>query len=226
MNWLYYLAEANIYLGVFYIAYCLLLNRGTHYQLSRAYLVVSCIVSFILPVVQIGALRPVPVIAGQLQPVGAAIYTLSPAPVPAEHNIVERHPPTASANVPVLASGHHFTLQDGLWYAYLTGAAVLLVLLFIKLYTLFRLAANAQSVQGGQYKVVYLPGPDFAFSFFGYLFIGADAPGADTIITHELVHIRQKHSADIIFLELLKIISWFTASAVHPSRIHFSIITC
>jgi hypothetical protein len=68
MNWLYYLAEANLYLGVFYLAYCLFLNRNTHYQLSRTYLVFICIISFILPVLQVGALRPVrpapPVSAG------------------------------------------------------------------------------------------------------------------------------------------------------------------
>ncbi|MGY3212223.1 hypothetical protein ACVW2L_001276 [Mucilaginibacter sp. HD30] len=33
MNWLYYLAEANLYLCVFYLAYCILLVKETHYQL-------------------------------------------------------------------------------------------------------------------------------------------------------------------------------------------------
>jgi TonB family protein len=104
---------------------------------------------------------------------------------------------------------HHFTFQDGLLYAYLTGAVILLVMLFIKLYTLYRLVGEKKSVKQGKYRVIYLPGTDVAFSFFNYLFIGDNAPGANTIITHELVHIRQKHSADIIFLELLKIINWF-----------------
>ena len=35
MNWLHYLLEANIYLGVFYMAYCLFLNKETHYLLNR-----------------------------------------------------------------------------------------------------------------------------------------------------------------------------------------------
>src|SRR6185312_1378413 len=59
------------------------------------------------------------------------------------------------------------------------------------------------------YRVIWLPGTDVAFSFFNFLFIGDDAPRAGTMITHELVHIRQKHSADIVFLEVLKIVSWF-----------------
>jgi len=72
MNWLYYLAEANLYLVVFYLAYCIFLNRDTHYQLNRSYLIFSCIASFILPVLQIGALRPVK----HTQPISQIIYTM------------------------------------------------------------------------------------------------------------------------------------------------------
>lgn len=51
--------------------------------------------------------------------------------------------------------------------------------------------------------------PTLPSPFFNYLFLGDNAPATDTIITHELVHIRQKHSVDVIFLELLKIVNWF-----------------
>jgi hypothetical protein len=48
-----------------------------------------------------------------------------------------------------------------------------------------------------------------AFSFFNYLFIGSKLSASSTIIQHELVHIRQKHSVDIVYLEVIKIICWF-----------------
>jgi TonB family protein len=209
MNWLHYLAEANIYLGVFYLAYCLFLNRNTHYQLSRTYLIFSCIAAFILPVLQLGALRPV-------KPVGqvSAARLMTPV-IPPQVSVTEPYQPpmvqTSATPSNLVPAGFepHFTLQDGLWYVYLLGAVVLLIMLFIKLYTLFRLTRNEQIVNESKYRVIYLNGTDVAFSFFNYLFIGADAPGADIIIRHELVHIRQKHSADIILLELLKIINWF-----------------
>jgi hypothetical protein len=60
-----------------------------------------------------------------------------------------------------------------------------------------------------QYKLINLNDENTAFSFFNYLFIGSNVPQAETIIAHELVHIRQKHSVDIIFLEIVKIINWF-----------------
>ncbi|WP_295795177.1 M56 family metallopeptidase [Mucilaginibacter sp.] len=216
MNGLYYLAEANLYLGVFYLAYCLFLNRNTHYQLSRAYLIFSCVVAFILPLVQVSALRSVktaePVYAIRpLKPV-EPVNTFGPVtPVMAPVvNVTEQyHSPTLGAPTAPAVIERHFTWQDGLLYAYLAGAAVLLCILFIKLYALFKMTRSKQAVNEGKYRVIYLNGTDVAFSFFNYLFIGTDTHGANTIIRHELVHIRQKHSADIILLELLKIFNWF-----------------
>ncbi|MDB5030716.1 M56 family metallopeptidase [Mucilaginibacter sp.] len=194
MNWLYYLAEANIYLGVFYLAYCIFLTKETYYQLTRAYLIFSCIVSFALPVLQIGALKPVEVAANT-----AVNYT-----VPVIHTTQ-----TASSIIAPVTIEHPLSMQDYLWDGYLLGAGIVLIILIIKLYTLFKLMRNADCVGRDNYKIVYLSGSDVAFSFFNYLFIGTNAAGADIITRHELVHIRQKHSADIIFLELLKIINWF-----------------
>lgn len=211
MNWLYYLAEANIYLGIFYLAYCLFLNRDTHYQLSRAYLIICCIVSFILPLLQIGALRPV-----KPEPVTPLTFAM---PVPARiiGPVQARAATPQVTQTPVLVAHtttvpfvvHHFTVQDILWYAYMAGAAVFLIVLLVKFFALFRLTGNKRSTRNGKYRVIYLSGNSVAFSFFNCLFIGEDTPEADTIITHELVHIRQKHSADIVFLELLKVVNWF-----------------
>ncbi len=197
MNWLYYLAEANIYLSVFYLAYCAFLNTQTYYQLNRVYLIGSCIVAFILPVLQIGALKPeqvvtaAPVVEYQLP---VAQYTEQ---LPVTNNIVQ------------VAAAPTLSTDDYLWFGYLIGAAILLVLLLVKLYSLYKLVNKVSNTKQANYKLIQLPQTDIAFSFFNYLFIGNNAHGAKTIIRHELVHIRQKHSVDIVFLEMLKIINWF-----------------
>jgi TonB family protein len=196
MNWLYYLAEANLYLGVFYLAYCLFLTKETYYQLTRAYLIFSCLAAFVLPVLQIGVLKPVE----------TAVATTISYTIPAytEPLHVTNYP-----SIEPVVIEQHLTLQDYLIYAYVLGACVLFILLMIKLFNLFKLMRDAQPIDQLNYKVVYLPESGVAFSFFNYLFIGNNAHGANTMIRHELVHIRQKHSFDIVFLELLKIISWF-----------------
>jgi TonB family protein len=201
MNWLHYLAEANIYLGVFYLAYCLFLDMETHYQLSRAYLILSCVISFILPVLQVGALKP----GRPAEAVNNLTYA-APATVDV---VAETAPPVAVITAAAPKTKPYINIADGLWFVYLMGTAVSMGMLCIKLFALFRLTRNAQHLEGGRYRLIRLPGTNAAFSFFNFIFIGDNAPLPDTMIRHELVHMRQKHSADVVFLELLKIMNWF-----------------
>jgi hypothetical protein len=154
------------------------------------YLLFSCVVSFALPVLQLGILKPVE------QPVTAVNFAFTTYPttfVPVAP--VEAHPA--------------FTWQDVLVYGYILGTMILLIALTIKLISLYRLTRRQNLDADGKFKLVYLDQSATAFSFFNYLFIGTKVHGSETIIRHELVHIRQKHSADIIFIELLKIVNWF-----------------
>ncbi|HEU0125850.1 MAG TPA: M56 family metallopeptidase, partial [Flavobacterium sp.] len=59
------------------------------------------------------------------------------------------------------------------------------------------------------YTLVELASEHSAFSFFNILFIHPDMAKSSTVLKHEIIHIKQKHSWDIILLELLKICCWF-----------------
>src|SRR4051812_10062538 len=60
MNWINYLLEANLYLVLFYVVYYVLLRKDTYYQLNRIYLLVSSLLAFTIPLMQIGRLKPAP----------------------------------------------------------------------------------------------------------------------------------------------------------------------
>jgi hypothetical protein len=193
MNWLHYILEANLYLSIFYIGYCLVLNKETHYALNRAYLIGSCMLAFVLPFLQLGVLKhPAPVLQQQV------LTTVNYIPVQ------QQQVTYAIAQKPVI----NFTWQDGILYLYLFGVVVLFAIFMVKLYRLYVLS-RSKSTRANDYNLVEIDGQDTAFSFFNYLFINVDVAAAETIIRHELVHIRQKHSADILFVELLKIVCWF-----------------
>jgi hypothetical protein len=190
MNWLHYLLEANLYLGIFYAVYYLFLRNDTHYILSRIYLLATSVISFVIPLLQLGFLKP------------ADPQLVSVALIAAPHSSI------VSSNTAAIETVN-FSWQDGLVAAYLLGAAVLLIIFSIKIYQLFKLTRAVNADTDASYKLIYIDDCNTAFSFFNFLFIGTKANGTDTIIQHELVHIRQKHSADIIFMELLKIVNWF-----------------
>ncbi len=191
MNWLHYLAEANVYLCIFYLCYRLFLSRETHYTLNRMYLLFSCVLSFMLPFIQLGILKPAQKINLDMT------------------NMMINAQYAVNQSDHIAAPAHQFTWQDGLLYSYLLGVVVFMVLLILKLYQLLALTKRHQVTIKNGYKLVNIDQPNTAFSFFNYLFIGSDTGQTSTIIRHELVHIRQKHSLDIVLLELFKIVNWF-----------------
>ncbi|MEJ7694326.1 M56 family metallopeptidase, partial [Daejeonella sp.] len=86
------------------------------------------------------------------------------------------------------------TAADAIFWIYTAGAAILTVRFLIRLALL---KSNLTAAKGT------------AFSFFKTLVVDKDMPKIDTIIDHENVHMRQWHSADIIFIELAAIVNWF-----------------
>ncbi|MEO3405228.1 TonB family protein [Mucilaginibacter sp. CAU 1740] len=58
-------------------------------------------------------------------------------------------------------------------------------------------------------KVISQPEPAVSYSFFKTVKLNADGEEHQAIATHEDVHARQWHSADVLLVELVMIINWF-----------------
>ncbi|MDP2413273.1 TonB family protein [Daejeonella sp.] len=52
-----------------------------------------------------------------------------------------------------------------------------------------------------------------AYSFFNTMVVDRELPESGIIIDHEKVHMREWHSADVLFIELASIINWFNPVA-------------
>lgn len=190
MNYLHYLLEANLYLAILYAIYYLLLRRDTRHQLNRAYLYVISIVAFIIPLMQLGILKPMPVTAAIVPNANALPVQVTDMVSQPQINIQQ-----TDINYYLLAYG---IISLGM-----------LILLCYRLYSLLKLARKNHQVKHNGFRLIEVDGDEQAFSFFNYLFINKQVKGNATIIQHELVHIRQKHSLDVMYTELLKITCWF-----------------
>lgn len=58
-------------------------------------------------------------------------------------------------------------------------------------------------------KSALKPKKGAAYSFFNLMAVDRELPESGIIIDHEKVHMREWHSADILFIELASIINWF-----------------
>jgi len=186
MNWLYYLLEANLYLTLFYGFYRLLLHRETFYTLNRYFLISSTLLSFLLPALQFSYLNSI---------------------FDSDAKKLEAH---AITSIPLnTASGTFSETGQILSIVYLLIFIMLLTKIMISLYQVLTLAINAKRQKKGKVIYVELQAPGTAFSFFNLLFIYPGTKDMETILEHEMVHIQQKHSLDVFFFELVRMISWF-----------------
>lgn len=189
MSWLYYLLEANLYLILFYGFYRLLLQNETFYSLNRYFLLASTFISFVLPVFQLGFLKP-----SQYQYHGDMLYEIPPPPME----------PPSSADI-----SSSFAVINWLYLFYLLVAFFFALKLSFSIYKIIKIWLKAKKHTAGDITLVEVNGESTAFSFFNLLFIHPGLAHQPAVLKHEMVHIKQKHSFDVLFFELVQIISWF-----------------
>ena len=111
-------------------------------------------------------------------------------------------------------------LFEGLGLLFIIGIFLASILFIYKIIQIFKLISQNNSEKKENYSLVILQKNNTAFSFFKYIFIGKIVKQKDQIIKHELIHVKQKHSIDLLFFELQKIVFWFNPySYLYQNRI-------
>lgn len=183
MSWLSYLLEANLYLIIFYGFYRLFLQKETFYTLNRCYLLLSSVLAFFIPLLQLGFLS--------------------------KDNLTQAVPVYQE----VVGDSSIYTIENFLLSAYLFIVMIFMVKLFWGFRHIFRLLKEPNRTSEQGITIIALDNTSTAFSFFNLLFIDPKLAKRETIINHELAHIRQKHSLDVLFFELITCICWFNPIA-------------
>jgi hypothetical protein len=93
----------------------------------------------------------------------------------------------------------------------ISGMCIATLILVYKIIKLLLLVSNNPKKWSGNVLIICLLNSTKAFSFFNYIFLGNRLSEKDSasILEHEMVHIKQKHSLDLLFFELLRIVFWF-----------------
>lgn len=101
----------------------------------------------------------------------------------------------------------------GLRFIYFLGLIIFLIRFIFQLAKIIEPILKNPTVKTNDFTYVLLPNKTSPYTFLSYLFIDQISFQKNTveneILHHELTHIRQNHSWDILFIELLKIAFWF-----------------
>ncbi|MEO6316228.1 MAG: M56/M15 family metallopeptidase [Chitinophagaceae bacterium] len=105
------------------------------------------------------------------------------------------------------------TLQNGLYFIYLAGAITTLVMLLRSFAWINNLKRKYPFEKIDGLKIYATTEPGTPFSFFRSIFwnekISLRGIPGQQIFRHELFHVKEQHSADVLLMEILCCLCWF-----------------
>jgi TonB family protein len=186
-----YLLKSGISLALLYAVYWFLLRKETFFRLNRLFLVSAVLFSAIFPVLSFTWF-----VSGDSQ----ATYLVVLDAVMINSARVEH---TLSQN---MSAFQYIVLA---WFA---GVAIFTLRFLFQLLQLFWMVFKYGVTTQDGLRIVFVDRNYAPFSFFNLIFLQRNTLNHDNIqkiISHEQVHIRQKHTIDLVLIELMTILQWF-----------------
>lgn len=193
-NFLFYIGKTALATGSFYFLYLALFQHQKHFIFNRIYLPVSLAISFIIPLITFTSVR-------YIQPI--EISTV---------NSFAYLPETTATNEVQMVYQ---------WYHYLFAAYTLGIICFLSYLVLGHFKAmkiirfsRLKELFGAQVNVTNKD--VHPFSFFSRIVLSEgtlENPNLEMIVNHEMVHVQEKHTLDILFAEILFLFQWFNPFA-------------
>ena len=191
---LIYIGKAAIAACAFYIAFLLLFQNQKHFMFNRIYLPVSLALSFVIPLITFTTIK-------YIEPVNFDANSFAYL-APDSGEILQPE----------------FVFE---WYHYLFGLYLLGIVGFLFHLLLGHLKAikiiQKSRIQKIFDKLVNVTQKDVhPFSFFSKIVLSEETlshPDLEVIVSHENIHVREKHTLDILFTEIMFLFQWFNPFA-------------
>ena len=194
-----YLLQVNVGL-MFYALYKLVCTRDTFFRSRRFILIVSLVLPFILPFIDVREW-----LESRDRMIMLTHFDYSAV-----------LPEIVVGSEAVETGNRVFVLSEWIGYLYLAGVVVLLVRLAVQAFSLYRLIVRMPEKEINGVRVKCLNDPSGPFSFFGWIFMNPAAVKEDEIseiLTHEMAHVKQHHSVDVLLAEMVSICCWMNPFA-------------
>lgn len=193
-TYLIYIGKSALAAGTFYLLYLALFQHQKHFVFNRIYLPLSLAVSFFIPLITFTTIK-------YIEPVNS-LNVNSFAYLPEATNTTEPA----------------FVYE---WYHYLFGIYLLgtigflfhLLLGHVKAIRIIRFS-SIKELFGAQVNITQKD--VHPFSFFNKIVLSEKTlhnPSLKVIVSHEKIHVDEKHTLDILFAEILFLLQWFNPFA-------------
>lgn len=190
-----YLLESTFIWLVFLAFYQLFLQKETFFKVNRLYLLLALLAGLVLPLINI--------------PLSTNAFE-SFSTVSLEELIVGENTPVSLGSESLQTSVNWMSIL--FWVIYSTGSVIFVRTLILNLKSIRSIYVKGVKSRNKNFIEINMNDDWNPFSFFKWMFIpGAikQSPDYPIIREHEIAHIRQWHSLDILFLEVIRIVFWF-----------------
>lgn len=190
-----YILQVNLGLVLFYALYKLVCTRDTFFRSRRFILLLALVLPFVLPLVDVRE---------WLESRDSLIMLTH-----LDYSVVL--PEIVVGSETAEAGNGVWVLSDWVKYLYLAGVLVLSVRFLVQTCSLWHLILRTPEETINGIRVKCLNGSSGPFSFFGWIFLNPAAvkeDELDEILTHEMAHVKQRHSVDVLLAEMVSICCW------------------
>ena len=240
-----------IAMALFFGFYWLTLRRSNLFRLRRFYLVGTLALSLVLPFVSIEMPSRVAAVAqpytqhfGMTQePDVVQVDVAGETKTEAVESTADMTNMTTETRG-TTETAKTFSFKDNIiWYGYVLGCGVVFILLVVKLFKTFRYyrrSVLSDELSTGDMCVRVLGEPDgnLPFSFLRSVFVNPEVfrkSELQQVLRHERTHIRQRHTWDLLFTEVVRVLQWFNPviylyarelSSVHEYLADEAVLSC
>ncbi len=195
-----YIIQVVLFQLLFLVVYEVLLKKETFFSYNRAYLLLTPVLAFLLPIINIEMLSG---FVPQESVTSISRFWLPEVNIGGVPQNIQQLPEIVLSEQP-----HSF---NWITIIYCVGAIVSIGIVGKKLFNLRKLFKFNVISEVKEFKIIEIPSSNVACTFNKTIFLGEELNEIEKeqIVAHELIHVEQKHSYDLVFFEILKIIFWF-----------------
>jgi len=199
-----YLVKLSISLAIVWLFYQFILRKLTFYNSNRWYLLAYTLLSFFIPFINISGLL------GNNNGVNNELIQF----IPSVHQYTIALEEASHCPIPIWSTS--YDKWDWAAFALMFGAAILLLRFIVRYISFIRIRSRSKLISEDGIKIYQVDESIIPFSFGKSVFINSNLHTEHElreIVRHEFVHVRQNHTIDIVWAELLCIINWYNPFA-------------
>lgn len=195
-----YLLQVNLGIIMFYALYKLICTRDTLFNSRRLILMLALILPFIIPLIDIR----------EWMETRDSLVMLT------NFDYSTTIPEIVVGTAGTEPGNQVFVISEWIKNIYIAGILALSVRLIVQAISLYLIILRTSEKTVNGIRIKCMKDKSGPFSFFNWIFLNPDnvkEEEMNEILTHEMAHVRQKHSIDVIISELVNICCWINPFA-------------